>query len=127
MSQDLPDKEIKNAFDKLKITPEMKSSIKENSHNLGNGIKTMILDSIDKLCGKKNRPDIDSIFDFLSKTVATNIDKDALADSIPQLITLKILVNRKTPNGCDSLYLSNVDQREIEPTRKTKSDKIFKH
>ena len=127
MSQDLPDKEIKNAFDKLKMTPETESSIKENSHNLGDGIKTMILDSIDKLRGKKTRPDIDSIFDFLSKTVATNIDKDTLADSIPQLITLKVLVNRKTPNGCDSLYLSNVDQREIEPTRKTKSDKIFKH
>ena len=127
MSQELSDKEIKNGFDKSKITPETESSIEENSDNLDNGIKTMILDSIDKLRGKKKRQDIDSIFDFLSKTVATNIDKDALADSIPQLITLKILVNRKTPNGCDSLYLSNVDQREIEPTRKTKSDKIFKH
>ena len=31
MSQELSDKEIKNAFDKLKITPETESSIKENS------------------------------------------------------------------------------------------------
>ena len=49
----------------------------------------MILDSIDKLRGKKKRPYIDSIFDILSKTVATKIDKDTLADSISQLITLK--------------------------------------
>ena len=63
----------------------------------------MILDSIDKLRGKKKRTDIDSIFAFLSKRVATNIDKNALADSISQLITLKVLVNKKTPNGYDSL------------------------
>ena len=56
----------------------------------------MILDSIDKLRGKEKRPDIDSIFDFLSKTEATNIDKDTLADSISQLITLKLLVNKNT-------------------------------
>ena len=84
----------------------------------------MILDSIDKLRGKKKRPNIDSIFYFLSKTLATNIDKDTLADFISQLITLKILVNKKTPNGHDSLYLSNTEQRETEPTPETKLDKI---
>ena len=84
----------------------------------------MTLDSIDKLRGKRKRPDIDSLFDFLSKTVATIIDKDILTDSILQLITLKLLVNKKTPNDYDSLYLSNIDQREIEPTAETKSNKI---
>ena len=103
MSQELSDKEISIAFDKLKITPESESSIKENSNNIDNGIKTMILNRIDKLRGKKKCPDIDSIFDFLSKTVATNIDKDTLTDSISQLITQKELVNKKTPNGYDSL------------------------
>ena len=76
----------------------------------------MILGSIDKLRGKKKRPDIDSTFDLLSKTVATSTDKDTMADSISQLMTLKVPVNKKTPNGYDSLYLGNVDQREIEPT-----------
>ena len=74
---------------------------------------------------------MDSIFDFLSKTVATNIDKDTLADFISQLVTLKLLVNKNTPNGHDFLYLKNVDQTEIELTPETKSDKIdedlFKH
>ena len=111
MSQELSDKEISNAFDKLKITHEADSSIKENSHIIDNGIKTMILVSMDKLRGKKKRQDKDSIFDFLSKTVAKNIDKYALADSISQLIALKALVNKKTPNGYNFLYLSNVDQR----------------
>ena len=123
MSQELSGKEISNAFDKLKITPEKESSIKESSNNLGNGIKTMILGSIDKLRVKKKRPDIDSIFDFLSKTVATNIDKGTLVDSISQLITQKVLVKKKTPNSYDYLYLSNFDQKEIEHTPGTKSDK----
>ena len=83
----------------------------------------MILESIDKLRGKKKRPDIDSIFNFLSKTEATNVDKDTPTDSISQLITQKVLVNKKTSNHYDSLYLSNFDQREIEHTPETKSDK----
>ena len=103
MSQELFDKKNSIAFDKLKITRESESSIKESSNNIDYGIKTMILDRIDKLRGKKERPDIDSIFDFLSKTVATNIDKDTLTDSILQLITQKVLVNKKTPNSYDSL------------------------
>ena len=76
----------------------------------------MILDSTDKLRGKSKRPDINSIFDFIFKTVATNIDKDTLTDFISQLITGKVIVNKKTPNGYYSLYLSNFDQREIDHT-----------
>ena len=101
MSQELCDKEISIAFDKLKITSEAESSIKEKSNNLDNGIKTMILDSIDKLLGIKKHPDIDFLFflDFVSKAVATNFDKDTLTDSTSQLITEKVLVNKNTSNG----------------------------
>ena len=51
MLQELSEKEIRNTFVKLKITPETESSIKVKSDNLVNGIKTMILVSIDKLRG----------------------------------------------------------------------------
>ena len=76
MPQELYVIEISNAFDKLKTAPETENSIKENSRNIDNCIKTMILDSMDKFRGKKICPDIDAIFDFLSKMVGTNIDKD---------------------------------------------------
>ena len=69
----------------------------------------MILDSIDNMRVKKKCPDIDYFFYFLSKAVVANIYKDTLVDFILQLIPLKVLVNKKTPNECDSLYLSNVD------------------
>ena len=123
MSQELSDEEISDAFDKLKITLETENSIEENSDDLDNGMKIMTLDSIDKLRERKKRPDIDSIFDFLYKTVAANVDKYTLTDSIPQLITQKVLVNKKTPNGYGSLYLSNFDQREKDHTQESKSDK----
>ena len=42
----------------------------------------MILESIDKLRGTKKRSDIDSIFDSVFKTVATNIERDTLADTL---------------------------------------------
>ena len=76
MPQELYVIEISNAFDKLKTAPETENSIKENSRNIDNCIKTMILDSMDKFRGKKICPDIDAIFDFLSKMLGTNIDKD---------------------------------------------------
>lgn len=37
---------------------------------------------------------------------------------------MKVLVNKKTPNVYNFLYLSNVYQRKIEPTPESKSDKI---
>ena len=78
MPQELYVIEISNAFDKLKTAPKTENSIKENSDNIDNSIKTMIMDSMDKFRGKNICPDIDAIFDFLSKMVATNIDKDTL-------------------------------------------------
>ena len=56
MSQELSEKEISNAFEKLKITPDRESSSIENSDNLDNALKTMIVDNIDKLRGKKETP-----------------------------------------------------------------------
>ena len=72
MSQELSDKEINNAFKKLKITPETEGFITENTDNLDNALKIMTLGSIDRFQGKKKRPDKDK--DFLSKIVATNIN-----------------------------------------------------
>ena len=72
MSQELSDKEINNAFKKLKITPETESFITENTDNLDNALKTITLGSIDRFQGKKKCPDKDK--DFLSKIVATNIN-----------------------------------------------------
>ena len=56
MSQKLSNKEISNALEKLNITPKTESSNKENSDDLDNVLKTMILNTINKLQGKKETP-----------------------------------------------------------------------
>ena len=58
----------------------------------------MILGSRDKLQSKKKCLDKDSIFDFLSKMVATKFDKDVPTESISQLITLEVFVNKMILN-----------------------------
>ena len=49
MSQELSEKEITNAFEKLNITSEKENPIKENIDDLNNALKIMILDSVNKL------------------------------------------------------------------------------
>ena len=96
------------AFEKLDITPETESP-KENSDKLNNALKTMVLDSTNKLRVKKKTLKTLILISYQRRSVATNVDEDMLADFISQLITLKVLVIRKTPKDYDSLYLSNVD------------------
>ena len=97
MSQEWTHK-ITDAFEKPKLIPEKESPIKENSNHLNDVLETMILGSRDKLQSKKKRLDKDSIFDFLSKMVATKFDKDAPAEFISQLITLEVFVNKMILN-----------------------------
>ena len=83
----------------------------------------MIFEWDRQIVKKEKRPDFDSIFDSLSKTVATNIDKYTVTDSISQLITLKILLNKNILNCSDPWHLNNVDQSETKLIVETKSDK----
>ena len=94
MSQEWTHK-ITDAFEKPKLIPEKESPIKENSNHLNDVLETMILGSRDKL---QSNLDKDSIFDFLSKMVATKFDKDAPTESISQLITLEVFVNKMILN-----------------------------
>ena len=57
--------------------------------------KPKILEAIDHLKGisQNKRPDVDSIFDFITRT--TNITKEALADIITDLIKQNIIINKK--------------------------------
>ena len=54
MSQELSEKEITNAFEKLDM--EMESPIKGNSDDLNNALKPMVLESINKSRAEKKTP-----------------------------------------------------------------------
>ena len=86
--------DIRVAFEKLAI---IHSDINANI-NLSH-----ILEAIDHLKGiSHKRPDVDSTFDFIARTTASNITKKALADIITDLVKQNIIVNKKSINGRDS-------------------------
>ena len=73
------------AFEKLGITHSDLNTSINISH-----FKPKILEAIDHLKGisdkRHKRPEVDSIFDFITRTTASNITKEALADIITDLI-----------------------------------------
>ena len=63
-----------------------------------------ILSAIKKIRDKKNRPDIDAIFDHLMKNSGLNIDKEFIEGVIVELIKGNVITNKKTATVCDSFY-----------------------
>ena len=65
-------------------------------------LKQKILAVIDNLNGISHKyPDVNSLFDFIVRTTASNITKDALAHIIADLIKQHIIINKKSINGRD--------------------------
>ena len=84
------EKDISNAFDKLKITRDDRKTDDVNDVTLSL-FKPKILNAIDQIKQKKKRPDLNTIYEYLSKTEASNADKQ-LIETILDLITqLKLI------------------------------------
>ena len=66
--------------------------------------KTHVLSAKDNIREKKKRPDVDSIFNHIAKSSATNIDRDVVESVLGELINQKIISNKKTSSGCVSFY-----------------------
>ena len=98
------EKDISVAFEKLAIIHSDLNSNINISH-----FKPKILEAIDHLKGiSHKRPDVDSIFDFITRTTASNITTEALADIITCLIKQNIIINKKSINWRDS-FKRNTD------------------
>ena len=99
------EKDIRAAFEKLAITH---SDINVNI-NISH-FKPKILEAIDHLKGiSHKRPDVDSIFDFITRATASNITKEALADIITDLVKQNIIINKKSINGRDSFRRNTLE------------------
>ena len=72
---------------------------------------------------KKKRPDIDTIYDHIMKTEASNADKTLIEILVKELIKQNILINKKTTQGLDSFkILKNVDQTSQASPDQTSPD-----
>ena len=63
--------------------------------------KQKISSTIDQIKQKKKRPDLNTIYEYLSKTEASNTNKQ-IETILSNLVETNIIVNRKTPKGFDS-------------------------
>ena len=97
MSQEPTGKEISTALEKLTITNDLEKNGKTNETS--SLFKTKILCAIHRIKEKKKRPDIDSIYDYLPRTEASNIDKISIWLILNELVKKNVVVNKKTSLG----------------------------
>ena len=94
--------DMNSAFEKLRIASD--ESDRNNDLDI---LKPKILDAIDQIRQRKKRPDTDSIYDFIARSCATNINKELLEVVIEELIAENDIFNKKTAQGLDSFYKLN--------------------
>ena len=80
-------------------------------------IKLKILSSIKNIREKEKCPDSTAIFEDLLKTDSTITEQSLLDNALSKLIDLKLVINKKTPNGLDSFFLTN--DLQTDPTTNT--------
>ena len=110
MSQEPTEKEISTALEKLTITNDLEKN-RENTETFSS-FKPKILCAIDRIKEKKKSPDIDSIYDYLSRTKASNIDKVTIELILNELVKENVLVNTNTSLG-DSFRRINTPQNLV--------------
>ena len=126
MSQEPTEKEISTALEKLTITNDLEKNGKTTE--ISSLFKPKILCAIDRIKEKKKRPDIDSIYDYLSRTEASNIDKISIELILNELVKENVVVNKKTslgdsfrrintpPNLVNSLHTDSCPNNELTIT-----------
>ena len=68
--------------------------------------KPTVLSAIKAIRNKKKRADKESIFDFLTKSLASNIEMEVLEHLLTTLIENNLVINKKTPTGLSSFRIA---------------------
>ena len=107
---------------KLKIN----DVIPGNDHNSCFALwKPKIIEAIDHIKTIRHKcVDINAIFEYVNKNTASNINESAIENFILQLTKQKIIINKKTPAGCNSFSLTKKDNHEIVPEETPKAPVI---
>ena len=84
-------------------------------------LETSILNAITHINKNKKRADIDAIFEYISKSIASNITRELLNASLTNLIDNKVLYNKKTPKGHSFKITEKQDETSDNPKNDNKS------
>ena len=117
---DIVDNDISIVLEKLSILSDKRSSNdvpNKDSENLSNDtidiFKPLIVSAIETIRGKSKRPDIDAIYRHISKSEATNVDRDFIASVLNDLENQNVIYNKPTTQGLDSYFIaSHTDKKD---------------
>ena len=88
-----------------------KASTTENCNENENDaillFKPAVLSAIKTIRNKKKRADKESIFDYLTKSLASNIEMELLEHVLTTLMENNLVINKKTPTGLSSFRVVN--------------------
>ena len=79
----------------------------ENANNATLLFKPAILSAIKTIRNKKKRADKESIFDYFTKSLASNIEMELLEHVLTTLIVNNIVINKKTPTELNSFRIAD--------------------
>ena len=83
----------------------------ENCYEIENDaihlFKPTVLNAIKTMRNKKRRADKESIFDYLTKSLASNIGIELLGYLLTTLFKNNLVINKKTPTGLSSFCIVN--------------------
>ena len=114
------DNEISNAFEKLNILDEQPYEERCSVSSEFSIFKPQILPVIDHIKGiSHKRPDLDASFDFIKKSTASNIDKEAIKGFIAQRLEQKTILNKISQTGNDSYRRITITMIPVHSTIST--------
>ena len=96
MALETTEKDISIAFKKLAITSNGGNHCKIPTTIFSN-FKSKILAAIDKIREKKRRPDIDTIYEYIMKSQASNANKNLIETIIAEL------TNKSSPSKSNNI------------------------
>ena len=105
-------KKMCSAFNNSKIRKDDRKIDDVNDETLSL-FKLKILKAIDQIKQNKKRPNLNTIYEYLCKTKASNANKQLIETILGNLIETNTIVNRKTRNVLDSFQRLKVIEAPV--------------
>ena len=99
---------MRDALEKLNIIVEQPCRCKNSEFSKLSTFTPQILTGIEHIKDISHKgPDVDTIFGYIKKATASNIDKETIKDFIMQLLE-QIIVNKVSQSGKDSYMCASI-------------------
>ena len=113
-----PNRDINTMLENLTITTK-EIDIYHTQQKISIYYEDKIFSTIKYIRDRKQRPDVDAIFEHIAKNEASNISEDFIEDSMTKLMKESKVINKKTSEGLDSFIATSKTRNIIRGTKIT--------